>query len=208
MQTAGTTLAVPWFEKGDGSPSPFLLATKMNDQTITTARLTLRPFQPADAPRVRMLADNAEIAQMVASCPHPYPEGLAEKWIALHPARRAAGTGFPFAIESDGVVIGSMGVESEERGDFELGYWLGRAYWGRGYASEAATAMMAFAFGQRRLPYVRSRYINDNPASKRVLIKTGFLATGRSTLFHKVRAREVEITHVILTRDAWAPKQV
>jgi RimJ/RimL family protein N-acetyltransferase len=173
----------------------------MNDLTTKTERLTLRPFRADGAPRVRALANDFEIARMVGTLPYPYPEGLAESWIATHPALHSAGTGYPFAVEIGGVLAGSIGVESGDRKDYELGYWLGRQYWARGFASEAAAAVMNFAFGRRALPYARARFISDNAASRRVLVKTGFLATGRSTVFHTIRACDVEMTEVILTRD-------
>ncbi|MBY0509483.1 MAG: GNAT family N-acetyltransferase [Rhodospirillaceae bacterium] len=179
---------------------------------LVSERLTLRPYRPEDAPRVRALANDIDVARMVASIPYPYPEGLAEKWISMHPARHAANTGYPFAIEIDGQVAGSIGVESEAHGhgtnEFELGYWLGREYWGRGYASEAAHAAISFAFEVKGIPYVRARFLRDNRASARVLTKAGFLATGRYTTFHKVRACEVEVTATILTRDAWTSNRV
>ena len=56
----------------------------------------------SDAPRVHTLADNYEIAKMVGSFPHPYPDGLAERWIGMHDNRRATGKGYPFAIERSG----------------------------------------------------------------------------------------------------------
>jgi RimJ/RimL family protein N-acetyltransferase len=211
LRSPAPTLAIPWLKKGDGSPSPFLLATRMCTNfptSISTDRLTLRPYRSEDAPRVRALADDYDIAKMVASFPHPYPEGLAESWIGTHDTLRAARKGYPFAIEVDGEVVGSIGVEDTGNGDFELGYWLGRAYWNKGLATEAATAVLRFAFGWRALPYLRSRFITENRASARVLDKAGFLATGRERLFHKVRNRDVELTNVILTRDAWASNRV
>jgi len=197
-------LAVPWLKKGDGSPSPFLLATPMFDFIIKTERLLLRPFSQSDAPRLRELAGDVAVARNCASIPHPYPEGAAEQWIALHDERRASGLGYPFAIEAQGQLIGSIGINDTGNGEFDLGYWLGRAYWNRGYTSEAAHAILRFAFGWRALPYVRAGFITQNTASRRALEKMGFLATGRYRTFHNVRGEEVEITRVILPRNAFA----
>ena len=175
----------------------------MFDLTIKTERLTLRPFCPADAPRVRDVAGAYDIAKMCSSIPHPYPEGLAEQWIGMHDQRRARGRGYPFAIDVDGELAGSIGIEDGGNGEFEIGYWLNPTYWNKGFASEAVAAVLHFAFAWRALPYVRARFLSENRASGRVLAKTGFLATGRRRVFHTVRDTEVEIVEAVLPRDAW-----
>ena len=181
----------------------------MFDLNIKTDRLTLRPFRLVEAPRVRALADNVEIARMVASIPHPYPDGLAEKWIGMHSERRASGKGYPFAIALEGEVVGSIGIEDGGDGAFELGYWLGQDYWGRGFVSEAAAALVTFAFGWLSRSHLRARFISDNLASGRILARLGFTSAGpQQPIFHKVRGENVELTPLILTRDVWAAKQV
>jgi RimJ/RimL family protein N-acetyltransferase len=176
----------------------------MFDFTIKTERLLLRPFSQADAPRLRELAGEVAVARNCASIPHPYPEGAAEQWIGLHDERRASDRGYPFAIEAQGQLIGCIGIDDPGNGEFDLGYWLGRAFWNQGYATEAAHAVLRFAFGWRGLPYVRAGFITQNTGSRRVLDKMGFLATGRYRAFHQVRGGEVEITRVILPRNAFA----
>lgn len=170
---------------------------------IQTERLILRPFQPSDAPRLRELADNFAIARMLTRLPHPYAEGDAERWIGTHATLRADGQGYIFAIEKDGDLAGSVGVEAGETGAFELGYWLEAGSWGKGYATEAVRGVLAFAFDGLAKAYVRSSYFTDNRASARVLGKAGFLATGRCRRFHAVRGTEVELVEMVLLRDAF-----
>ena len=175
----------------------------MFDLAIKTQRLTLRTYRLSDAPRLRALVDDYEIAKMCGSILHPYPDGEAERWIGLHGARRASGKGYPFAIELDGHLAGSIGIEEDADGEAELGCWFSPKHWNKGLASEASAAVLRFGFGWRALTYVRARFQNDNSASERVLAKAGFLATERYTEFHKVRAHDAQVTKVILTRDAW-----
>jgi RimJ/RimL family protein N-acetyltransferase len=189
-------------KKGDGSPSPFLLATTMNP-ILQTERLILRPFSEQDAPRVRVLAGDFEVAKMCRTIPHPYPEGEAEAWIGNHAGWRQRGSAYPFAIELGGALVGSVGFGHAGDGEFDLGYWLGCAYWGRGYATEAVRAVLAFAFDEVGLAYVRARFITENRASGRVLGKVGFLATERQRKFHPVQGVEVELTHAVLPQNAF-----
>jgi ribosomal-protein-alanine N-acetyltransferase len=172
-------------------------------QNIQTERLTLRPFQLSDAPRVRALAGTYEIASVCGNIPHPYPEGVAEAWISTHEDSSSRGDAYALAIEITGWLAGCVGLTRSEKGEFELGYWLGEDYRDRGFASEAVRAVLAFAFDELGVPYVRARHVADNRASCRVLAKMGFLGTGRSRKYHAVRQSEVEMIHVILLRDAF-----
>ena len=80
--------------------------------TLTTRRLILRPFTAADAPDVRRLAGDPEIADTTLHIPHPYGPGIAETWIATHDNSYAKGTGAVFAVtdRAGGELIGSVGL--------------------------------------------------------------------------------------------------
>jgi RimJ/RimL family protein N-acetyltransferase len=104
---------------------------------------------------------------------------------------------------------GSVGLDDTGKGThFELGYWLGKPYWGRGYVSEAAAAVVEYAFGWLNQPALVAGYFVDNPASGRVLEKLGFVETHRRMAFQHVRQCEAELVRVRLAKDAWALKQV
>ena len=79
--------------------------------------------------------------------------------------------------KGDGAYMGKCGIHLKDCG-FELGYWLGRPYWGMGYATEAAAQVVAFAFRNLRAERVWAGWFFDNPASGRVLEKLGFRANG------------------------------
>jgi RimJ/RimL family protein N-acetyltransferase len=145
---------------------------------IETRRLTLRPPEMRDVDRIAALADDIDIARMTTHMPHPYHRADAESFVAraqaIDPMREAV-----FVIDkADEGAVGVLGLHPQGSFGPEIGYWIGRPYWGRGIASEAASAVMDWTrrdWGRRA---VVSGHFADNPASGRVLEKAGFLYTG------------------------------
>ena len=143
--------------------------------SINTDRLVLRELEPRDAARIALLAGDFDVASMTGTIPHPYSERMAAEWIAsaLHGEE-----GTVFVIERDGALIGCVGYREDEKGGAELGYWLGKPYWGNGYATEAAEALVTYAFDQGGLRYLTIGHFADNPASARIIAKLGFVEQG------------------------------
>src|SRR5206468_11341545 len=132
-----------------GEPGPTGAADALTQPTLQTERLVLRPFAFADAPRIRELAGAVEIADTTLSIPHPYPDGAAEAWVALHGELYARGAAANWAIvpKDGGQLAGAIGlVMAREHSRAELGYWVGVPYWGRGYCTAAAREVVRFAF--------------------------------------------------------------
>ena len=148
--------------------------------TLKTERLVLRPFAPADAPLVHILAGDKDVASTTRLIPHPYPDGLAESWIDSLPGKYERGDGVSFAITlKEGALIGSIGLIlslADHHG--EMGYWIGKPYWNSGYCTEAAAAVLQFAFDTLDLERVYAKYMGKNPASGRVMAKLGMLQEG------------------------------
>ena len=148
--------------------------------TLKTERLVLRPFAPADAPLVHILAGDKDVASTTRLIPHPYPDGLAESWIDSLPGKYERGDGVSFAITlKEGALIGSIGLIlslADRHG--EMGYWIGKPYWNSGYCTEAAAAVLQFAFDTLDLERVYAKYMGKNPASGRVMAKLGMLQEG------------------------------
>lgn len=150
--------------------------------TLASPRLLLRPFVPGDAADVRRLAGDRAVAATTLHVPHPYEPGMAEAWIATHQPGFARGEIAIFAItdRASGVLIGSIGLTidgTQQRA--ELGYWIGTPFWGRGYCTEAARAVLAYAFGPLGLGRVHACHMGSNPASGRVMEKLGMTREGR-----------------------------
>ncbi len=148
--------------------------------TLKTERLVLRPFRPGEAAAVARHAGDWEVARMLARVPHPYTRAMAEEWIAAHGPLQRSGEEFVFCIEFDGAMIGAVGLQRRANGAYELGYWLGQAWWGRGFATEAALRAVRWAFEDLGARSLVSGHLADNPASGRVLEKCGFRYTGDS----------------------------
>ena len=145
---------------------------------IETDRLKLRRLRVADGARVSELSNDLAVACMVARIPHPHPVVAAEGFILILRAREHLGRDHVFGIElKDEGLIGVIGAHRGEGLQHEVGYWLGRAYWGRGFASEALSAFLSEAVA---LGPLEAGHFVDNPASGRVLEKAGFIYAGET----------------------------
>jgi [ribosomal protein S5]-alanine N-acetyltransferase len=144
---------------------------------LKTERLTLRPFTLADAPAMQQLAGAYEVALNTLMIPHPYPEGAAEWWIGTHQAEFDEDRSVNFAID-DGRLNGAIGLMNIRDGIAEIGYWIGVPFWGRGYASEAARAVVRYGFEERGFHRIFAQHFTRNPASGRVLQKVGMTYEG------------------------------
>lgn len=159
------------------SEDPFMVSQPL----LTTGRLLLRPFALSDAPDVQRLAGAREIADTTLNVPHPYADGMAEEWIGSHEAGYAEGSLAIYAVVHRPAeeLLGAVGLVIDPQNALaELGYWIGVLYWGRGYATEAARALIDFGFGQLGLNRIQARHLLRNPASGRVMEKLGMTREG------------------------------
>lgn len=166
---------------------------------IETERLKLRPLRMSDAPRVARFCNDPGVAHMVCRAPLPYLEVAAEGWIMTLAARAPLGEDYVYAAELPGEgLVGVIGAHKSGGGRFEVGYWFGRPYWGKGLATETLTGFLSEA---RRLGALEAGHFVDNPASGRVLEKGGFAYTGETKrLFSLGRGESVPCR-----RMAYAP---
>jgi RimJ/RimL family protein N-acetyltransferase len=149
----------------------------MSAPTLVTERLTLRAPTYADAPRLAELANDFGVTRMTTRMPHPYTLEDARTFVARvevgDPAREVTW------VVADGTgPVGVIGFYSDRSFTAEVGYWLGRPAWGRGYASETLARALAWADNVWRRRCLVACCYTDNPASARVLEKSGFLPTG------------------------------
>jgi len=175
-------------------------------QTINTRRLTLRPYQQTDAARVAYLAGDYDVAKMCGRVPHPYSIAAAYSFFDMLENGRQSGREYAFAVTApiDGV-IGACGLSriGEPGSDtWELGYWYGMPYWGLGYASEAARALMVWGRDQLGAKVFVAGHFADNPASGNVLRKLGFVPTGTEDLFGLARQRTSPATRYVWPEGA------
>ena len=155
---------------------------------IRTDRLILRPPEAGDVEAITRLAGDYAIASMTTRMPHPYAEADARHFVDLV-ARQDPGRERTFVIERQGEgVIGCLGFHRTPEAPLEIGYWLGRPHWSRGYATEAVGAALGWASADWGRKAIISGHFADNAPSANVLIKSGFLYTGEVQMRHS-RAR-------------------
>jgi RimJ/RimL family protein N-acetyltransferase len=148
---------------------------------LETSRLLLRPFEMGDASELVRLAGAREIAANTLRIPHPYTRDHAEGFIQSCRANAQEGNSAVFAVllRESRQLCGATGLEIDwVHRRAELGYWIGVPYWGRGYATEAASALLGFGFGELHLHRIFAYHFANNPASGRVLEKIGMRHEG------------------------------
>jgi [ribosomal protein S5]-alanine N-acetyltransferase len=170
---------------------------------LETERLLLRPQGADDIPRIVPLLNDFDVSKNLASVPYPYTEEHGHAFLARGTEDRARGQAYSFAItlRQDGTLIGGCGLRLKDDGVFELGYWLGRPYWSKCYASEAARRTAAFAFHSLDAPVIRASYFHDNPASGHVLEKLGAVPAGVQHIDCLARGHAVYCHQVVLDRE-------
>ena len=171
---------------------------------VLTLHLRLRAWTLEDAPRLHELSNDPSIADGTLTIPHPLPEGWAENRIRQGHEVSEKGNFFPWAIALiTGEVIGSISLDIEPRhlrGD--MGYSIGLPYRGQGYATEAALAVLEFAFKEQKLNRVSAGVFPRNQASARVLEKLGMTREGLMRAYvMKNNQPEDLVSYAILAAD-------
>jgi RimJ/RimL family protein N-acetyltransferase len=171
---------------------------------LRTARLTLRPFELADASAVQRLAGAYEVALNTLTVPHPYPDGAAEEWIRKQQEELEAGRLQNFAVADACGLVGSMGLMARGEGVAEIGYWIGVPFWRRGYASEAAAELLRYGFEDVGLHRIFGEHYSRNPASGRVLQKLGMQLEGTLREHHHKWGEFLDVVVYGILRREWA----
>lgn len=180
----------------------------IRQQDLLTARLRLRPFEATDTDAVRALANDVELARNTLNLPHPYEVDHARDWIASHPGQleREEAVTFAVTLREGGALVGAVGLILElENERAELGYWIGREQWGRGYATEAAGAVVGWGFEALGLHRIYASHFPRNPASGRVLRKLGMRHEGRLREHIKKWGEFVDLERFGILRREYGP---
>ena len=148
-----------------------------------TERLMIRRFKIEDAHDVYESCNDYEVAKTTLGIPFPYTLEMAESWITKLSQREEEGTSYEFAIcfkENPNKIIGCIALTdvNPKAKRAEMGYWINRSYWGQGIATEAAKCMINFGFNKIGLHSIIARYFDINPASGRVMQKSGMTYVG------------------------------
>jgi RimJ/RimL family protein N-acetyltransferase len=189
------TMVAEWEDAEDESPG-------IDCPVLLTERLVLRPPHPDDIAELAELADNRRIASMLGRMPHPYGEREARAFVDSAGREGGAGVAYAVTLAESGAFIGCAGLHGAAPG-LELGYWIGEPHWERGYATEAAHALVDLAFRATSITRLHASCRVVNPASRRVIHKCGFQYAGQGML-ESLAAGRVPVERYALDRRTWA----
>lgn len=168
----------------------------MSSFTLSTERLRLRVVEPDDAPVLAGLM-TAGISRWVAAWPYPLTIPMVEVMVADALAGVAEGRTLPMVMttKADGAIVGWLKLSKADADApvAELGYWIGEPFQGRGYAFEAASAMVEAAFRRLGLQAVEAGAQLANAASHNLLRKLGMSEVGERRMFEPARQRHAMI---------------
>ncbi|MFQ5984499.1 MAG: GNAT family N-acetyltransferase [Alphaproteobacteria bacterium] len=172
-------------------------------ERLTTKRLIVRRLFPEDAADVQRLAGDWEVARTLARVPHPYEDGMAERWIESVSNGFETGESYVFAIERrrDARFLGIISLERGDGGEYMLGYWLGRPYWRHGYMSEAAMRVLRFGFEECDMTRIVATAQPTNLASIAVLTKLGMIVQGRAIKDLPARGERLQVVLFACDRE-------
>lgn len=149
-------------------------------QQIETERLFMRPYDITDIPAVQNLANDKAIAE-TTFIPYPYTVEKVEEWINSHSELIKNGDVYPLAVmlKNENQLIGTMTIRIDKvHNKGELAYWIGKDFWGQGFATEMAKAMLAFGFNELNLNRIWAPVMKKNIASAKVMQKIGLSYEG------------------------------
>ena len=152
----------------------------MKQPILTTERLTLRRFNQNDASLVQKLAGNYNVSKSTLNIPHPYEDGMAENWISSHQEtwNSKKAVVYAIALTKTNQLVGAISLQDITGSEGELGYWIGEPYWGNGYCTEAARALVEFSFEKLSLHAIHAQHLTSNPASGKVMENIGMRHVG------------------------------
>ena len=166
--------------------------------------VTLELVAPHHADAVQRLAAHPDVVA-TTNLPEPYPDDGAAQWIEYVQPRHAAGEEFAFAIMNEGSeLVGVTGLVDVTATEAELGFWIEKPYWNRGYATAAARQTVQFAFEEVGLERVFARPLARNAPSRRVLEKLGFQFQQTETHEHPKWSDADRFARYTLDRRAWS----
>ncbi|MFZ1815026.1 MAG: GNAT family N-acetyltransferase [Rhizobiaceae bacterium] len=186
-------------------PQDVLCALRLNCPVISTGRLLLRPPHADDVEDMTRQADNYRVASMLASMPHPYFAEDAKEFITRISEPGTGACVYAVTNTTTGEFMGVCGIH-EDHTRYELpfvGYWLGESFWGNGYATEAAQAMMDLFFKVTDGTEILISCRTDNHASRKVIQKLGGQFWMRGQAFNRALGEIQQLEHYRVNREDW-----
>jgi len=164
---------------------------------IKTKRLVLKkPTIKTNKKLIVSQIGDWEVAKWLSGVPYPYTEQKAEEWL-----NNINDDDLLFSIFRNNSLIGGVGLSLEEDNDLDLGFWIGRGHWGKGYATEAAMALIQYVNKEFNLKQINACYIKGNTGSSNVLMKLGFMEIGECEVYFLSRKKTMSCIKLLLKFD-------
>ena len=171
---------------------------------LLSQRLVLRAPHEEDIDALAHLANNSAIATMVSRMPHPYSAKDAADFVRRTKDGAIGNCVYAITKAENGEFLGCCALEPHPGGEtLELGYWLGQPYWNRGFATEAAHALIDMAFRSRDIAQIDARCRVTNLPSRRVIQKCGFQLQGSGMADNLALGGMVAVEWYRLDRKTW-----
>jgi ribosomal-protein-alanine N-acetyltransferase len=149
--------------------------------TIETERLKMGNISNKDVPKIIEYAGNKKVAERTLEIPHPYLKEHALFWINSIKEGLETKTKYTFGLrlKNSTELMGAMGlILNTKFNRATLGYWVAEPFWNKGYATEAAQAIIKFGFDELQLNKIYATHVMENPASGKVMMKCGMIKEG------------------------------
>jgi RimJ/RimL family protein N-acetyltransferase len=182
-------------------PTPTLALQEARPFVLETERLLLRRPTLADVKAITTLINDLRVSINLRRVPHPYFE---EDAIAFVRAKADEPRNTSFLIECESAAVGIVGVDWSEPDSPELGYWLGVEYWGQGFATEAARAVIDFTFEEFEIEHLCAGARVTNPLSRNILVKCGFQWMGVELHRFTALGSSTPVDRFKLSRGVWS----
>jgi len=162
---------------------------------IKTKRLVLKkPVKTINKKLIASQIGDWQVAKWLSDVPYPYTEQNAEEWL-----NNINHDDLTFSIFMNDSLIGGVGVSLEEDNKLDLGYWVGREYWGNGYATEAVMGLIKYVKEETSFKQITAGYIKGNNTSANVLRKLGFEEVGECEEYFLSRKKTMSCVDLLLT---------
>ena len=168
---------------------------------IRTERLLIKTPEIDDKFELTQLINDKDVIKWLSEIPFPYTLCHAEEFIERSRERVLKQESYNFMIFQDKKMIGGIGLSEFNNKSCQVGYWLGKKYWGNGFATEALKSILDFGFDQLSLEKIYAAYKIGNEGSIRVLNKSGFEYSRKKYEYDSVLNEEVFLTEMILRKE-------
>ena len=172
----------------------------MCEKVIKTERLKLKSPQMDDGVGLTELINDKSVVKWLSDIPFPYTVRHAEEFIERAQEKALKNESYNFMIFQNNKMIGGIGLTEFRKRSCELGYWLGKKYWGNGFATEAVNGILDFGFNNLKRKEIYAAYKLGNEGSKRVLKKCGFRFFREKEEFDSITLKEESLIEMVKSK--------